>query len=70
MIQEEELKKVIGSVSISYSVDCPHCGEYLDDYYDREWWDKSIDMSDGWGCSHDVECPKCNKEFEIEHFEN
>lgn len=67
--QQPEVKKVIGTISISYHVYCPHCNAFLDDYYDREWWNKSIDMSDGPGVDQEVTCPKCEKEFEINGFE-
>lgn len=66
----KNIPKVIGSVSISYNVECPHCKKDLDDYYDRDWWNKSIDLGEGWEVSHDVECPHCEKAFEIEKFEH
>ena len=67
---DNELKKTTGSISISYYVYCPHCDAFLDDRYDREWWENSIDMSDGVDGTHEVSCPKCNKEFEINGFEH
>lgn len=63
------MKSVIGNVSISYDIDCPHCDYNIDDYYYREWWDKNIFLEDGWSSVHEVNCPKCNKEFEVNGFQ-
>lgn len=46
-MKDLKIKSTTGNVSITYSVTCPHCEEYLDDYYDRDWWESSICMSDG-----------------------
>lgn len=62
--------KATGTISISYHVYCPHCGEHLDDYWDREWWAQYMPSfpSDGLDSTYEVECPKCKKQFDIDGF--
>lgn len=69
-MKDLKIKSTTGSVSITYSVTCPHCEEYLNDYCDCDWWENSIFMDDGWDGTWEVECPKCNKQFNIEGFQH
>ena len=55
------MKKAIGNIDTSYSVDCPHCNET--NYSDTSW----DDLEWGDGLPHGVlECYDCEKEFEVE----
>jgi hypothetical protein len=72
MSDNPEIKKTEGSISISYHVYCPHCGDYLDDYYDKEWFGNTMGedfpIDDGYNQTFQAVCPKCNGEFLIETF--
>lgn len=63
------MKSVIGNVSISYDIDCPHCDHNIDYYQDKEWWDENIYLNEGWNIVHEVNCPKCNKGFLVNGFQ-
>lgn len=55
------MKKAIGTVDISYQVDCPHCDGT--NYSDSSW--DNLEYGDG--LPHGVlECDFCKKEFEVE----
>jgi hypothetical protein len=71
MEEKITIPKVTGSISISFHLYCPHCSSLLDDYSDREWWNKTMGSSfpsDGVDGTHEAVCPKCDKEFDIEGF--
>lgn len=62
------MKTVTGSIHMSYSINCPHCDNYIDDYYDREWWNYYFFEPYENTSDLDVECPECKKEFTITEF--
>lgn len=69
---KEETQEVQGQISISYHVYCPHCSEYLDDHYDKEWFNRTMGedfpIDNGWDQTFEAICPKCKKEFSIGGF--
>ena len=54
------------------SIDCPHCGHYMNDTYEKEIFNKLIDIINEIGYNNEFAepeiliCPKCNKEFGID----
>lgn len=66
-------KKTIGQINIDYTINCPHCGHDHDDYYDREWFEKTVGsdfpVDDGYSQTFEATCKECKQEFEINGFQ-
>ncbi len=60
----EEMKKAIGEFHVTYSVECPHCGETNYSNLDYDNWQK-LEWGDGYPYGT-LECSECEEEFNVE----
>jgi len=59
------MEKSVGTVNISYQVDCPYCGET--NYSDVQRYSGWEDLEYGDGLPHGIlNCGDCKQDFEVE----
>jgi len=67
------MKKVSGNIHISYSVQCPYCDYYHDDYHDGNWFDDTVGsdfpIDDGYNTEREATCAECKRDFIITTFD-
>lgn len=62
------IPRITGGVDISYSVKCPHCGEFFFNTIDTGWFRSNIGHTIDPDSDYEAECDSCGWEFIIEGF--
>lgn len=65
-------KETYGDINISHAVYCPYCSSHFDDFYNKDWFDKTMGsdfpVDDGYKTEFRAKCPECKKRFIIKGF--
>ena len=67
---EKEKLEAVGSVSVSLSVNCPKCDEFIWDKYDcKDQFEYAKEEVGDFDACGDFTCPECKEEFYVSSFD-